>query len=163
MREDILSKLRDLLATYAERAAARPPVKTVADEGQRKACGEKLRRIVRPMLEIVMRELRDAGHQAGTRDNTDLENAYPSVALSFTPHVGSSSGPQFALASALIFRYDPRYGVVVQAEVKPSPTGARVVTGASGQRLGTIGVDALSADWVEMKTLNFIQAVLKAN
>jgi hypothetical protein len=163
MRDDNLTKLRTMLAAYAERAAGRPPVKTLADEGQRKACGEKLRRIVRPMLDIVMRELREAGHQAATRDNTDLENAYPSVALSFTPHVGSASGPQFALASALIFRYDPRHGVVVQAEVKPAPAAARTVTGVSGQRLGTIGVDALSAEWVEMKTLNFIQSVLKAN
>jgi hypothetical protein len=35
------------------------------------------------------------------------------------------------------------------------------VTG--GERLGTIGTDAVSALWVETKTLNFIDAVLKAN
>jgi hypothetical protein len=52
--------------------------------------------------------------------------------------------------------------VVVHADVKPAPT-ARAAPAATGERLGTIGVDALAAEWVETKTLNFIQAVLKAN
>ena len=161
MKDENLSKLRAMLEAYKERAESKPPIKALAHESQRRACGEKLRRLVRPLLDIVMGELRQAGHEASTRDNTDLDNAYPSVALSFTPRVGAP-GSQFALASALIFRYDPRHGVVVQGEVKPAPN-ARVVTGATGQRLGTIGVDALSAEWVETKTLNFIHAVLKAN
>jgi hypothetical protein len=36
------------------------------------------------------------------------------------------------------------------------------VTG-HGDRTGTIGVDAVSAQWVETKTLAFVADVLKAN
>lgn len=148
-------KLRTLLQAYAERKPE-PAPKAAHDEGerQRRACGEMLRTVVRPVLERVLVDLRNAGHEASTRDQTGREDAYPSVALSFTPPA--------ALASALIFRYDPRHGIVVQRDVKPSPRRGRVVTGG-GDRLGTIGVDAVSAGWVETKTLNFIEAVLKAN
>ena len=157
MQNENLTKLRDLLRAYAERAAKEPALNTAArGESERRLCGEKLRRLVMPMLDVVMNELRTAGHEATTRDHTERDNAYPSVALSFTPK------SHFALASALIFRYDPRHGVVVQGDVKPAPT-ARAATAPTGERLGTIGVDALSAEWVETKTLNFIQAVLKAN
>jgi hypothetical protein len=113
-----------------------------------------LRTVVRPVLETFLVELRKAGHEAATRDQTGREDAYPSVALSFTP--------QGALASALIFRYDPRHGIAVQRDVKPSPRKGRVVT-AGGDRGGTSRVDAVSAAWVETKTLNFVEAVLKAN
>lgn len=153
MRADSKTKLRGALSAYAERAAKAPLKGDAAHASERRTCGEKLRTLVLPLLDAVMAELRDAGHEAATRDHTDRENAYPSVALSFTPK------SHFALASALIFRYDPRHGVVVHADVKPAPT-ARTAT---GERLGTIGVDALSGEWVETKTLNFIQAVLKAN
>jgi hypothetical protein len=48
--------------------------------------------------------------------------------------------------------------------VKPSPRRGRAsATGSSGDRGGTSRVDAVSAAWVEIKTLNFIEAVLKAN
>jgi len=33
----------------------------------------------------------------------------------------------------------------------------------STDRIGTIGVEAVSPEWVETKTLSFIEAVLKAN
>jgi len=162
MMDENLAKLRALLAAHAQRAAKAPPVKAQArGESQRRACGDKLRAVVRPLLDVVMGELRNAGYEASTRDHTDRENAYPSVALSFTPRVSGAAGSLFALASALIFRYDPRHGVVAHADVKPAPT-ARPTT-ATGARFGTIGVDALSAEWVETKTLNFIEAVLKAN
>lgn len=162
MIDENLAKLRAMLEGYAERAAKAPPLKTPArGEGQRRACGDKLRAVVRPLLDVVMAELQNAGHEASTRDQTDRENAYPSVALSFTPRTRGATSPRFALASALIFRYDPRYGVVAYADVKAAPT-ARAATAAT-QRLGTIGVEALSAEWVETKTLNFIEAVLKAN
>jgi hypothetical protein len=114
------------------------------------------------LLDAVMNELRSAGHDAATRDQTDRENAYPSVALSFTPKAPEPATPRFSLASALIFRYDPRHGVIVHADVKPPPT-ARRATAGTAESLGTIGVEALSAEWVETKTLNFIDAVLKAN
>ncbi len=83
-----------------------------------------------------------------------LHAASRSVALSFTPRRG--------LASALIFRYDPRHGIAVQREVKQAPWKGRPAT-ATGDRLGNIGITAVSAAWVETKTLTFIEAVLKAN
>ena len=69
-----------------------------------------------------------------------------------------------ALASALIFRYDPRHGIIVQREVKHAPwKGRPPTTGGTGDRLGTIGLAAVSTAWVETKSLSFIEAVLKAN
>jgi hypothetical protein len=164
MTDESRAKLRALLDAYAKRAAkAAPPGKAhTRGETQRKACGDRLRTLVLPLLDLVKNELSEAGHEASTRDQTDRANAYPSVALSFTPRAREAPGSQFALASALIFRYDPRHGVVAHADVKPSPV-ARRATAPSGERLGTIGVDALSAEWVETKTLNFVDAVLKAN
>jgi hypothetical protein len=154
-------RLRTLLQAYAERKAKpepepAPAPKAAHDEAERKrrACGEVLRTVVRPVLDGFLAELHNAGHEAATRDQTGREDAYPSVALSFTP--------PSALASALIFRFDPRHGIVVQRDVKPSPRRGRIATGG-GDRLGTIRVDAVSAAWVETKTLNFIEAVLKAN
>ena len=162
MIDENLAKLRALLEAYAARTAKAPALKAHArGEDQRRMCGDKLRTVVRPLVEVVMAELHNAGHEASTRDQTDQENAYPSVALSFTPRSGGVKGARFALASALIFRYDPRYGVAAYADVKAAPT-ARAAT-AAPVRLGTIGVYALSVEWVETKTLNFIEAVLKAN
>ena len=118
MDNDNLAKLRALLQEYAERVAkVLAPSVPARGESERRLCGEKLRTLVSPLLDVVMGELRTAGHEATTRDHTDRNNAYPSVALSFTPK------SQYALASALIFRYDPRHGVVVQADVKAAPTG----------------------------------------
>ena len=151
------TKLRTLLPVYAERKASPDPApRPSTDEADRKrrACGDMLRSVVRPVLESFLPELRSAGHEASTRDQTGRADAYPSVALSFTP--------QAALASALIFRYDPRHGIAVQRDVKPSPRKGRVVH-TGGDRLGTSRVDAVSAAWVETKTLDFIEAVLKAN
>ena len=74
-------------------------------------------------------------------------------------HADQSRG---GLASAIIFRYDPRHGIVVQREVKQAPWKGRPATG-SGDRLGTIGITAVAAAWVETKTLSFIEAVLRAN
>ena len=154
------AKLRSLLDAYAERE--RPAV-PAADEGgrQRRLCGDSLRTVVWPVLESVAEELRRAGHEASTRDHSDRENAYPSVALSLTPRAQPPERAEIALASAVIFRCDPQLGVVVHADVKASPVRRRAVTG--GERLGTIGADAVSAAWVETKTLNFSEAVLKAN
>ncbi len=159
MTEESGGKLRSLLHAYSERKAKPEPVVKGShhEEGDRKrrACGEMLQTVVRPVLEEFQAELRNAGHEASTRDQTGRDDAYPSVALSFTP--------RSALASALIFRYDPRHGIVVQRDVKPSPRSRRVTMGSSGDRGGTSRVEAVSAAWVEIKTLNFIEAVLKAN
>ncbi|HJQ66215.1 MAG TPA: hypothetical protein VJ816_07560 [Gemmatimonadales bacterium] len=159
MTEESGGKLRTLLHAYAERKAKPEPVVrgTHHEEGERKrrACGEMLRTVVRPVLDEFQAELRGAGYEASTRDQTGRDDAYPSVALSFTP--------PSALASALIFRYDPRHGIAVQRDVKASPRSRRITMSSSGDRGGTSRVDAVSAAWVEIKTLNFIEAVLKAN
>jgi hypothetical protein len=165
MTDESMKKLHSLLAAYAEVKAKAQPASKGADstaERKRRACADCLRNIVRPVLDGFMAELKGAGHDASTRDHTDRDDAYPSVALSFTPRVRTASTPETALASALMFKYDPRRGILVQRSVKPSPTKGGVVTG-SGDRLGTIGVDAVSAQWVETKTLSFIEDVLKAN
>lgn len=155
MPDDSKTRLRALLQAYTERAAKEPPgTKTTKDSADRRMCGERLHAIVRPVLDDFMAELKNAGHEASVREHIERDDAYPSVALSFTPPAG--------LASAVIFRYDPRHGIVVQREVKAAPWKGRPITG-TGDRLGTIGINAVSAAWVETKTLSFIEAVLKAN
>lgn len=162
MHGDGGAKLRGMLETYAERKAKTQPVVTAShaeDERRRRAGGDILRTVVRPVLEDVMNELKIAGHDAATRDHTDRDDAYPSVALSFTPRAPYTPD---ALASAIIFRYDPRRGIVVQRDVKPSPRRGKVVT-MTGDRSGTMGVDVVSTSWVVTKTIDFVEAVLKAN
>lgn len=155
MSEEYKAKLRALLMAHAERAAKLQPAdKTPQDQSDRRMCGERLHSVVRPVLDDIMAELKNAGHDASVREHIERDDAYPSVALSFTPRSG--------LASALIFRYDPRHGIVVQREVKHAPWKGRPPTG-TGDRLGTIGITAVSAAWVETKSLSFIEAVLKAN
>lgn len=153
MADDYKTRLRALLEQHAVRSA-----KTAAtvpeDQADRRMCGERLHSIVRPVLDALMAELKSAGHDASVREHIERDDAYPSVALSFTPRRG--------LASALIFRYDPRHGIVVQREVKQAPWKGRPPTGAT-DRLGTIGIAAVSQTWVETKSLSFIEAVLKAN
>jgi hypothetical protein len=154
MTEDYKTRLQAMLQAHAERTRDRPADKVTPDQPDRQMCGERLRSVVRPVLDTVMAELKNAGHEASVREHIERTDAYPSVALSFTPRNG--------LASALIFRYDPRHGIVVQRDVKHAPWKGRPPTG-TGDRLGTIGVDAVSKAWVETKTLSFIEAVLKAN
>lgn len=154
-----------LLKTYAERKVSAPLQSKTGQgsaERKRRACADSLRNIVRPVLDAVMAELKGAGHDASTRDNTDRDDAYPSVALSFTPRLDAPKSPEVALASALIFRCDPRRGILVQRDVKASPAKPRAVT-ASSDRIGTIGADAVTTQWVERKTLTFVEDVLKAN
>lgn len=153
MTDEYKAKLRALLEAYAERTA-KVANKTSQDMADRKTCGERLHAVVRPVLDALMAELKNAGHDASVREHIERDDAYPSVALSFTPRSG--------LASALIFRYDPRHGIVVQREVKHAPWKGRPPTG-TGDRLGTIGITAVSEAWVETKSLSFIEAVLKAN
>src|SRR5207247_10220559 len=120
------------------KASAEPPARTApCAAGQKsRACADSLRNIVRPVLDGFMAELKNAGHDASTRDHTEREDAYPSVALSFTPRARTANSPETALASALMFKYDPRRGILVQREVKASPTTGRVVT-ATSDRIGT--------------------------
>ena len=155
MADDYQKKLRALLEQYAERGTKTTAAAPV-DQADRAMCGERLHAIVRPVLDALMAELKKAGHDASVREHIGRDDAYPSVALSFTP--------KSCLASALIFRYDPRHGIIVQREVKHAPwKGRPPTTGGTGDRLGTIGITAVSAAWVETKSLSFIEAVLKAN
>jgi len=155
MSDDFKARLQKMLQQHAERAAKEHPAdKTPRDQADRRMCGERLHSVVRPVLDGLIAELQGAGHQASVREHIERDDAYPSVALSFTPQGG--------LASALIFRYDPRHGIVVQREVKHAPWKGRPPTG-TGDRLGTIGIAAVSESWVETKSLSFIEAVLKVN
>jgi hypothetical protein len=159
MPDKSLEQLRALLTSYAERTAKAPAAaKPVPGEAERRrqACGDRLQRVVRPVLQRFLDELKNAGHEAAIEDHTDTADAYPSVTLAFTPHAPG------ALISQLVFRYDPRRGIAVSRDIKPSPTKGRVVT-TSTDRIGTMKVEAVSADWVATKTLSFIEAVLKAN
>jgi len=164
MTEATTTKLQGFLEKYAERHSKAPAAKAAdgAAERKRRACAEALRHTVRPVLDEFMTALKSAGHEASTRDHTERNDSYPSVALSFTPRTQADASPEVALASALIFRYDPRHGILVQRDVKPSPSRGTVVT-SSGARTGTIGVDTVSTQWVETKTLAFVEDVLKAN
>jgi len=166
MTDERIAKLHALLSAYAERQAAVKPAPRAGDstaERKRRACADLLRTVVRPVLERFMEELKKAGHDASTRDHTDRDDAYPSVALSFTPRsLAAAKSPESVLASALMFKYDPRRGIVVQRDVKLSPARGRVAP-ASGDRTGTIGVDAVSTEWVATKALSFVEDVLKAN
>ena len=156
-----VEKLRALLKTYEERSAAKPPaeVRTTPDEAERRrrACGDRLQNVVRLVLQGFLTELKSAGHEGSIEDRTDTADAYPSVGLMFTPRAGG-----VALASTLLFRYDPRRGIAVARDIKPSAAKGRVVT-TSSDRIGTMRVEAVTPEWVETKTLSFIEAVLKVN
>ena len=172
MSEKSLEKLRALLKGYAERSgaggtgatggagAAGTDVKPVPDESarRRRACGERLQKVVRAVLDRVVDELKNAGHEAVIEDQSTTAGAYPSLELAFTPR--SPAGT--ALTSVLTFRCDPRRGIAVARDIKPSPAKGRVVT-TSSDRIGTMKVEAISVDWVETKTLSFVEAVLKVN
>ncbi len=161
MGDKSMERLRSLLKSYEERSAKlQADVKPAQDEGERRrrACGDRLRTVVRSVLDRFMDALKNAGHEASIEDRTDSADAYPSVALAFTPR--SPGGT--ALRSVLAFRYDPRRGIAVARDIKPSPTKGRVVT-SSTDRIGTMKVEAVSVEWVETKTLSFIEAVLKIN
>src|SRR5260370_31538474 len=107
MPDKSLERLRALLKSYEERTpkatAAVKPARGDA-ERRRQACGDRLQRVVRPVLQRFLDELKNAGHEAAIDDHTDTADAYPSVTLAFTPH---ASG---ALVSQLVFRYDARRG-----------------------------------------------------
>jgi len=172
MSEKSLEKLRALLKGYTERSgaggtgatggagAAGTDVKPVHDESERRrrACGERLQKVVRAVLDRVVDELKNAGHEAAIEDQSATAGAYPSLELAFTPR--SPAGT--ALTSVLTFRCDPRRGIAVARDIKPSPAKGRVVT-TSSDRIGTMKVEAISVEWVETKTLSFIEAVLKVN
>src|SRR2546429_4927917 len=134
-------KLRSLLKTYDERSAARPPaeVRTAPDEAERRrrACGDRLLNVVRPVLQAFLTELKSAGHEGSIEDRTDTADAYPSAGLMFTPRAAGGG----ALAPTLMFRYDPRRGIAVAPGIKPSAAQGRGGTPIT-DRIGTIPVGA---------------------
>ena len=155
MADKSMDQLRALLKSYEERTAKlQVAVKPVHDEG------ERLKTVVRGVLERFMDALKNAGHEAAIEDRTDSADAYPSVTLAFTPRL--AGGGRAALRSLLVFRYDPRRGIAVARDIKPSPTKGRVVT-SSTDRIGTMKVEAVTVEWVETKTLSFIETVLQVN
>ena len=159
MADKTMDKLRALLKTYRERAAQGSGVaKPSSDEGERRrrACGDRLQNVVRAALQAFAAELRDAGHDAAVDDHTDSSDAYPNVALVFTPRTPG------ALASMLTFKCDPRRGIAVARDVRQPASKGRVVS-TSTDRLGTMRVEGVTTEWVETKTLSFVEAVLKAN
>ena len=161
MSDKRMEQLRALLKSYDERAAKlQVDVKPTQDEGERRrrTCGDRLRTIVRSVLDRFMDALKNAGHDAAIEDETATASGYPSVALIFTPRTPGGT----ALASTLAFKCDPRRGIAVARDIKPSPTKGRTVT-SSTDRIGTMKVEAISVEWVETKTLSFIEAVLKVN
>ena len=163
MSSERLEQLRAILKAYDERSGKTPPQsKTGRREAdrQRRAGGDRLRNVVHPVLQAVVSELRAAGHEAALEDRAESADAYPSVSLSFTPLARGVS--QGALASVLTFKYDPRRGIVVQRDIRASTERGRMIS-TSVDRGGTIGVDAVSTEWVETKALTFVDAVLKAN
>jgi hypothetical protein len=163
MAHDRFEQLRAILKAYDERTGGGAAVSKTGKreaERQRRAAGDRLRNVVRPVLHAFMAELRSAGHEAAVQDYADRDDAYPSVALSFTPLARGVS--QGALASVLAFKYDPRRGIVVQRDIRASTERGRMIS-TSVDRGGTIGLDAVSTEWVETKALAFVDAVLKAN
>lgn len=159
MADKTVDKLRALLKTFSERTAqASATAKPSSDEGERRrrACGDRLQKVVRTALQTFAAELRDAGHEAAIDDHTDSSDVYPSVALVFTPRTPG------ALASMLTFKCDPRRGITVARDVRQPASKGRVVS-TSTDRLGTMRVEGVTTEWVETKTLSFVEAVLKAN
>src|SRR5256885_16633143 len=117
-----MERLRSLLKTYDERTAKpQTDVKTVDHEGERRrrACGDRLQNVVRPVLQGFADELQSAGHEAAIRDHTNSADAYPSVALTFTPR--STGGTP--LVSVLTLPYEPRRGDPRGRGLKPAPRG----------------------------------------
>src|SRR2546422_1290445 len=121
MADKSMEQLRSLLKSYDERTAKlQVAVKPVHDEGERRrrACGDRLRTVVRSVLDRFMDALKNAGHQAAIEDETATAGGYPTVALMLTPHTPAGT----ALASTLTFKCDPRRGIAVARDIKPSPT-----------------------------------------
>src|SRR5207237_4923062 len=122
---------------------------------RRGCCRQRLQAVERAVRDLVGDELKQAGQEVVIEGQRITAGAYPSVELAFTPRAPEGA----ALASVLTFRCDPRRGIAVARDIKPSPAKGRVVT-TSSDRIGTMKVEAVSVEWVETKTLSFVEAVL---
>src|SRR5258708_13021861 len=89
MGDKSMEQLRSLLKSYEERSAKlQVGVKPATqDEGERRrrACGDRLRTVVRSVLDRFMDALKNAGHDAAIEDETATTGAYPTLPLLFTP------------------------------------------------------------------------------
>src|SRR2546425_10462531 len=73
MADKSMEQLRSLLKSYDERTAKlQVAVKPVHDEGERRrrTCGDRLRTVVRSVLDRFMDALKNGGHQAAIEDET---------------------------------------------------------------------------------------------
>src|SRR2546426_11280218 len=96
MADKSMEQLRSLLKSYDERTAKlQVAVKPVHDEGERRrrACGDRLRTVVRSVLDRFMDALKNAGHQAAIEDETATAGGDPTLALMLTPHTPPGPAP----------------------------------------------------------------------
>jgi len=151
--DEYKAKLQALLRGYAERAAkVEPANKTPQDQADRRMCGSGCGRSSVP---------------CSTRSwsSSRMPDTMPRFGNTSSATTPTQRGPllhaaiRTRLGAHLPLR--PRHGIVVQREVKHAP--GRTAAHQHRDRLGTIGITAVSAPWVETKTLAFIEAVLKAN
>src|SRR5437667_12453154 len=99
MTDESMEKLRALLTAYAERKeSATPAYRTGQGAGERKrrACADCLRNVVRPVIDLLVDQLQNAGNDASTRDHTYMEDAFPSVPRSLTLRARSPERPDVA-------------------------------------------------------------------
>ena len=74
MSDPYKAKLQAALAAHTERMAKSPPQPgTTQDQTDRRACGERLRAVVRPVLDATMSELKAVGHEAAVREHTERD------------------------------------------------------------------------------------------
>src|SRR2546430_15865699 len=67
-----LFRSQALLQAYAERAAKNPAAtQTPQDQTDRRAWGERLRSVVRPVLDATLADLKSAGHDGAVREHTE--------------------------------------------------------------------------------------------
>src|SRR5438067_841963 len=101
MSEEYKAKLAALLQAYAERAAKEQRASTSPkDLADRRMCGERLRSVVRPVLDAIMVELKNPGHDASVREHIEPDRACPRR----FPHKRAPRSGATALAAGLGFR-----------------------------------------------------------
>src|SRR2546422_10711825 len=88
MADKSMEQLRALLKSYGERTAKlQVDVKPTHDEGERRrrGCGDRLRTVVRSVLDRFMDALQNARPEAAIEEGTAMAGADPSVGLLFPP------------------------------------------------------------------------------
>jgi len=96
MTDDFKAKLSALLKAHADQVAKRPSDKPPSDQTDRRACGEQLHSVVRPVLEAIMTELRNAGHEASSANTSSATTPTP-ASLSPSHRAAGSLGAHLPL------------------------------------------------------------------